>query len=48
MKYFKATFVSVLENSKHYSIDKHICKFKDKFGMNQYIKYKPIKWGLRY
>ena len=32
----------------HQSIDEHMCKFKGKSLMHQYMKNKPIKWGLKF
>ena len=32
----------------HQSINEHMCKFKGKIIMRQYIKNKPIKWGFKF
>ena len=47
-KHFNGTVASVLGNSKHQSIDEHMCKFNDKSRMKQYIKLNGIKWLFKY
>ena len=37
-----------LSNSPFQSVEEHMCKFKGRLSMKQYIKNKPIKWGLKY
>ena len=39
-------FAESLSNSPFQSVDDHMCKFKGRSSMKQYIKNKPIKWGL--
>ena len=41
-------FQDMLHPEAHQSIDKHMCKFKGKHIMRQYMKNKPIKWGLKF
>ena len=41
-------FQDMLQPEPHQSIDKHMCKFKGKSIMRQYIKNKPIKWGFKF
>ena len=43
-KHFQAAF----EPESHQSIDEHMCKFKGKSLMRQYMKNKPIKWGFKF
>ena len=33
---------------RHQSIDEHMCKFKGESLLCQYMKNKPIKWGLKF
>ena len=39
-------FQDILEPEAHQSTDEHMCKFKGKSIMRQYMKNKPIKWAL--
>ena len=48
IQHFNKVFPATLGNSTHQSIDEHMCKFKSKSSMKQYIKSKPIKWGFKY
>ena len=41
-------FAESLSNSPFQSVDEHMCKFKGRLSMKQYIKNKPIKWGFKY
>ena len=41
-------FSEVLSNDSEQSIDEHMVKFKDRSGMKQYIKSKPIKWSFKF
>ena len=41
-------FSGSLSNSPFQSVDKHMCKFKGRSSMKQYIKNKSIKWGFKY
>lgn len=41
-------FSKSLSNSPTQSVDEHMCKFKGRSSMKQYIKNKPIKWGFKY
>ena len=47
-KVFNITLPSILGNSKHQSIDEHICTFKGKSSIKQYIKSKPINAFIVY
>ena len=38
----------MLQPEAHQSIDDHMCKFKRTSIMRQYLKNKPIKWGLKF
>ena len=35
-------------NGSEQSINKHMVKFEGRSGMKQYIKSKPIRWGLKF
>ena len=39
-------FQEAMQPESHQSIDGHMCKFKGKRLMRQYMKNKAIKWGL--
>ena len=41
-------FQEALQPECHQSIDEHMCKFKGKSIMRQYMKNKPIKWGFKF
>ena len=41
-------FQDMLQPEAHQSVDEHMCKFKGKSIMRQYMKNKPIKWGLNF
>ena len=41
-------FQDMLQPEAHQSIDEHMCKFKEKSIMRQYMKNKPIKWGFKF
>ena len=41
-------FLDMLQSEAHQSIDKHMCKFKGKSIMRQYMKNKPIKWDFKF
>ena len=43
-KHFQAT----LELEPHQAIDEHMCKFKGKSLMRQYMMNKPIKWRFKF
>ena len=38
----------MLQPEAHQSIDEHMCKFKGKSIIRQYMKNKPIKWGFKF
>ena len=38
----------MLQPEAHQSIDEHMCKFKGKSIMRQYMKNKPIKWSFKF
>ena len=41
-------FAKVLSNDEEQCIEEDMVKFKGRSGMKQYIKSKPIKWGLTF
>ena len=41
-------FQEAMQPESHQSIDEHMCKFKGKSLMWQYMKNKPIKWGFKF
>ena len=41
-------FQETLLPESRQSIDEHMCKFKGKSLMRQYMKNKPIKWGFKF
>ena len=41
-------FEETLEPESHHSINEHMCKFKSKSLMRQYMKNKPIKLGFKF
>ena len=41
-------FEETLEPESHHSINEHMCKFKSKSLMRQYMKNKPIKVGFKF
>ena len=41
-------FQDMLQPEAHQSTDEHMCKFKGKRIMRQYMKNKPIKWGFKF
>ena len=41
-------FQDVLQPESHQSIDEHMCKFKGKSLMCQFIKNNPINWGFKF
>ena len=41
-------FQDMLQPEAHQLIDEHMCKFKEKIIMRQYMKNKPIKWGFKF
>ena len=46
--HLNSKFFEVLSNDSEQSIDEHMMRFKGRFGMKQYIKSKPIKWGFKF
>ena len=40
-------FQKAFQPQSNQSIDEHMCKFKGKSLMRQYMKNKPIKWGFK-
>ena len=38
----------MLQLEAHQSIEEHMCKFKGKSIMRQYMKNKPIRWGFKF
>ena len=47
-KHLSKVFAESLSNSRFQSVDEHMCKFKGRSSMKQYIKNKPIKRGFKY
>ena len=47
LSHFNKYFISAKQDSSKQSVDEHMCKFKGKSGMKQYMKNKPIKWGFK-
>ena len=41
-------FMSSLEPEAQQSVDEHMCKFKGRSILRQYMKNKPIKWGFKF
>ena len=41
-------FKQACQPESHQSVDEHMCKFKGKSMMRQYMKNKPIKWGFKF
>ena len=41
-------FQDTLQQESYQSVDEHMCKFKGKSLMRQYMKNKPIKWGFKF
>ena len=48
IKHLNKVFTKSLSNSPFQSVEEHICKFKGRSSKKQYIKNKPIMWGLKY
>ena len=48
IKHLNKVFAKSPSNSPFQSVDEHVCKFKGRSSMKQYIKNKPIMWGLKY
>ena len=48
IEYLNKVFAECMLNSLFRSVDKHMCKFKGRLSMEQYIKNKPIRWGFKY
>ena len=46
--HLNSKFFEVLSNDSEQSIDKQMVSFKGRFGMKQYTKSKPIKWGFKF
>ena len=47
-KHLNKVFAESLSNSLFQSVYEHMCRFKGRSSMKQYIKNKPIKWGFKY
>ena len=45
--YLHSKSSKVLSSKGAQRIDRQVMKFKDRFGIKQYIKSKPIKWGFK-
>ena len=41
-------FMKAIEPEEHQSVDEHMCKYKGRSIMRQYMKNKPIKWGFKF
>ena len=48
IKDLNKVFAESLPNNSFQSFDEHMCKFKGRSSIKQYIKNKPIKWGFKY
>ena len=48
IEHLNEVFAESLLNSLFQRVDEHMCKFKGRLSMKQYIKNKPIKWGFKY
>ena len=48
IEHLNKVFAESLSDSAFQSVDEHMCKFKGRSSMKQYIKNKPIKWGFKY
>ena len=48
IEHLNKVFAEILSNSPFQSVNKHMCKFKGRLSMKQYIKNKPIKWVFKY
>ena len=48
IEHLNKVFTERLSNSPFQSVDEHMCKFKGRLSMKQYIKNKPIKWGFKH
>ena len=48
IEHLNKVFAESLSNSPFQSVDEHMCKFKGRSSMKQYLKNKPIKWGFKY
>ena len=48
IKHLNKVFAESLSNSPFQSVDKHMCKFKGRSSMKQYINNKPIKWVFKW
>ena len=44
IEHLNKVFAEILSNSPFQSVNEHMCKFKGRLSMKQYIKNKPIKW----
>ena len=47
IEHLNKAFSESLSNSPFQSIDKHMCKFKGRLSMKQYIESKPKKWSFK-
>lgn len=47
IEHLNSSFQAAMEDTGHQSIDEHMCKYKGRSSMKQYIKSKPIKWGFK-
>ena len=45
--YLHSKSSKVLSSNSAQRIDRQVMKFKDRFGIKQYIKSKPVKWGFK-
>ena len=48
IEHLNKIFAESLSNIPFQSDDEHMCKFKVRSSMKQYIKNKPIKWDFKY
>ena len=47
IKHFKNAFCSAMQPTEYQAIDEHMIKFKGHNILKQYMKQKPIKWGIK-
>ena len=48
INHFNQSFINSVSNDDSQSIDKHMVKLKGRSSITQYVKNKPVKWGLRF
>ena len=48
INHLNSKFFEMLSNDNEQKTDEHRVKFKGRYGMKEYIKSKPIKWGFKF